>query len=139
MFLIKRNSSISDTALKEIKTFVSMTIESMLLTKEGTLNMFKQYDIVLICSLEGNYLVTDIYQLSKFALTDKKNIRKHNVPFYTAARSLDSKEDFIVYFDEHKEKGLGIKNLQAFYYICELLETVEVDVFSSQKFKCVWQ
>ncbi|MFD1031598.1 hypothetical protein [Metaplanococcus flavidus] len=138
MFLVKRKYSVSDMDLKEIQTFVSKTIESMLMTKEETLNIFKRFDMVLICSMEGSYLVIDIFQLSKFTLSDQKNIQKQNIPFYTAARSINSKEETIIYLDVHKEKGLGIKNLQAFYYICELLDTMDIDVFSSQKFKCVW-
>ena len=138
MFLVKRKNSISDKDLKEIETFVSKTIESMLMTKEETLNIFKQFDTVLICSIEGSYLVIDVFQLSKFNLSDQKNIQKRNIPFYTAARSLHSKEETIVYLDEHKEKGLGVKNLQAFYYICELLDTMDIDVLSSREFKCCW-
>lgn len=138
MFLLKRNLSLNDGEIREIKIFVSKTIESMLTTKEETLNIFKQYDLILICSWEGNYLVIDIFQLSKFALSDKKYVRRHNIPFYTAARSLGHKEETIVYLDNHKEKGLGIKNLQAFYQICDLLETLDIDVFSSQEYKCVW-
>ncbi|WP_422124562.1 hypothetical protein DHX103_07015 [Planococcus sp. X10-3] len=138
MFLIKRKSSISDSDLIELQTFVSKTIESMLMTKEETLNIFKAFDMVLICTMEGNYVVTDVFQLSKFTLSDQKNLQKPNIPFYTAARSLGSEEETIVYLDVHKEKGLRIKNLQAFYYICELLDTMEIDVVSPQEFKCFW-
>lgn len=138
MFLFKRNLPLSTPELNEIKDFFSQTIEKMLTTKEETLNILKQYDMVLICSWEGNYLVTDIYQLSKFSLSDRKDIRKQNLPFYSAARSLDHKKETIIYFDEHKEKGLVIKNLQAFFYICDLLETLDVDVFSAYEYKCVW-
>ena len=138
MFLVNKKFSLSDADLKEVKIFISKTIESMLITREETLNIFKRFDLALVCALEGNYLVVDIFQLSKFTLSENKNIQRQNVPFYTAARSLGSKEEVIVYLDDHKEKGLGIKHLQAFYYICELLETVDIDVLSSQQYKCVW-
>src|SRR5688572_24477765 len=123
MFLVKKKFSISDADLKEIRLFVSKTIESMLITKEETLNIFKRFDLALVCTLEGNYLVVDIFQLSKFTLSENKKIQRQNIPFYTAARSISVKEEVIVYLDDHKEKGLGIKHLQAFYYICELMET----------------
>lgn len=138
MLLFKKCASLSSAELNEIKKFVGKTIESMLITREETLYIFKQYDTVLSCSLEGNYLVIDIYQLSKFALHDKQNLRKHNIPFFSAARSLDHKEETIVYWDDHKQKGFGIKKIQAFYHMCDLLETMEIDVFSAQQFKCVW-
>lgn len=138
MFLFKKSFSLSEPEQKELQKFVSKTIESMLATKEETLNIHKKFDTALVCSLEGNYLVFDIYQFSKFALYDKKNARRHNVPFYTAARSLNKNEETIIYTDDHKQKGLGIKNVQAFYYICDLLETVDINVFSAEKYKCFW-
>lgn len=138
MFLFKRSLSLTDHELNEIKDFVGKTIEKMLTTRDETLNIFKQYDMVLICSWEGNYLVTDIFQLSKFVISDRKDIRKHNTPFYVAARSLDNKKETIIYLDEHKEKGLVVKNLQTFYYVCDLLKTLDVEVFSAEEYKCIW-
>lgn len=138
MFLFRRNLSLTDSELNEIKEYVGKTIEKMLITKEETLNILKQYDMVLICSWEGDYMVTDIFQLSKFKISDRTDIRSQNTPFYTVARSLNSKKETILYLDEHKEKGLMIKNLQAFYYVCDLLKTLDVDVFSAQEYKCVW-
>lgn len=138
MFLLKRNVSLTDHELKEIKQSVKKTIEKMLVTKDETLNILKPYDMVLICSWEGNYLVMDIFQHSKFTVFDRKDLKRKNTPFYIAARSLHNIEEPIVYLDEHKDKGLGIKNLQAFYYVCELLMTLDIDVFSSQEYKCVW-
>lgn len=138
MFIFKRNLSLNDTELNEIKKFVSITIEEMLTTREETLNIFKQYDLVLICSWEGNYLIMDIYQLSKFTISDRTNIRDQNRPYYSAACSLDHRRDTIVYFDEHREKGLVIKNLLAFYYVCDLMQTLDIEVFSAQEYKCTW-
>lgn len=138
MFLFKRKLSLNDAELEEIQEFVSVTIEKMLTTREETLNILRQYDLVLICSWEGNYLVMDIYQLSKFTTSDRTNIRSQNIPYYSAACSLDQQRETIVYFDEHKEKGLVIKNLLAFYNVCELMQSFEVEIFSAQYYKCTW-
>ncbi|MFD1032621.1 hypothetical protein [Metaplanococcus flavidus] len=138
MYLFKKKFSLSAADEFEIKEFVSKTIEKMLITKEETINIHKDSDTVLSCSLEGNYIVVDIYQLSKYALHIHNQKRNHNIPFYTAARSLNNYEETIVYFDDHKAKGLGVKNLQAFYYICELLDALDIEVVSAQSFKCVW-
>lgn len=138
MFLFKRNLSLNDAELEEIQEFVSVTIEKMLTTREETLNILRQYDLVLICSWEGNYLVMDIYQHSKFTTSDRTNIRIQNIPYYSAACSLDQQRETIVYFDEHKEKGMIIKNLLAFYYVCELMQSLDVEVFSAQYYKCTW-
>lgn len=138
MLLFKKNFALSNTDQNELKRFVSNTIESMLSTREETLNIFKNFDVVLLCSLEGNYLVIDIYQLSKFTPFEKKNAKNYNVPFYRAARSLSKYEETTIYIDDHKEKGLRIKNIQAFYFICDLLETFDIDAFSAEEYKCVW-
>lgn len=111
----------------------------MLTAREETLHIHKPYDMVLICSGEGNYLVMDIYQLSKFISSNSKAVQRLNNPFYTAARSLDSKKETIVYLDEHQEKGLMIKNLQAFYHICNLMNTLDIHVLSAKEYRCVWK
>lgn len=139
MFLFRKNLSLTMTELHDIKTFFQEAIERMLITKEKILHISKRYDMVLICSWEGNYLVMDVYQYSKFTKSKKKEAMNANIPFYTAARSLYSKKEVIVYHDTHKEMGLMLKNLQAFYYICELLRTLNVHVSSSQEYKCVWE
>lgn len=128
----------SSSKLNEITNFVAVTIERMLTTKEETLNIIEQYDMVLICAWEGEYLTIDIYQLSKFKLSKNKDFRVQNIAFFSAARSLRQGNEFIVYVDDHKETGLGIKNLQAFYYVCTLMDTVEVDVISEHTYSCVW-
>lgn len=138
MLLFQKNFALSTTDQIEIQRFVSNTIESMLSSREETLNIYKKFDMLLLCSLEGNYLVIDIYQLSKFTPFEKKNSRNYNVPFYRAARSLSKYEETIIYIDDHKEKGLRIKNVKAFYHICDLLETFDIDAFSAEKYKCVW-
>lgn len=138
MFLFKKNISLNDAEFKEIEEFVSKTIEKMLTTKEETFNILRPFGMVLICSWEGNYIVSDIFQLSKFSVADKKDIRRQNTPYYTAARSLDHKKEVIVYLDDHECKGLLIKELQAFYHVCDLLKTVDVNVLSAKEYKCVW-
>ncbi|TWT00124.1 hypothetical protein [Planomicrobium sp. CPCC 101079] len=138
MFLLKRNLSLSTSDLKEIKDFFSRTIEKMLTTKDETLNVLKRYDMVLICSWEGSYLVMDVFQLSKFAISNRKNVRRHNIPYYVAARSFDKSKETIVYLDEHKEKGMAVENLQAFYHIRDLLNTLEVHVVSANEYECIW-
>ncbi len=138
MFLFKRNSSLTSAEFNEIKEFFSETIEKMLLTKENTLNIHKKYDLVLLSAWEGKFLVMDIFQLSKFNTSSKMKIRYQNHPFYTAARALDESKETIVYLDEHEEKGLTIQTLQAFYHICYLLETFDINVVSVKEYECIW-
>lgn len=138
MSIFKRNLSLTNIELDEIKLFFQETVERMLMTREKILHISKRYDMVLICSWEGNYMVLDIYQYSKFTNSQQKEILNANTPFYTAARSLYIQE-MIVYQDTHKEKGLRLKDLQAFYYVCELLKTLKIRVFSAAKYKCVWE
>lgn len=70
MFLFKRIFLLSAPERNKIKDFVGITMEKMLITKEETLNILKQCDMVLISSLEESYLVIDIYQLSKFTVSN---------------------------------------------------------------------
>lgn len=71
-------------------------------------------------------------------MSDRKDIQRQNVPFYTAARSLNSKKETLIYLDEHKKQELVIKNLQAFNYVCYLLNTLDIEVSSGQEYKCIW-
>ncbi|ANU09204.1 hypothetical protein BBH88_02070 [Planococcus antarcticus DSM 14505] len=138
MFAFKRRQAISDSDLDELKIFLSSTLEKMLLTRDETLNTLKKYDLVLISSWEGSYLVADIFQLSKFNLTDGRAERGKNVPFYTIARSFTRKNDLIVYLDEHQNKCMRLKNLLAFRHTCYLLQTVDIEVLSERKYTCTW-
>lgn len=138
MFAFQKRPALSDSDLDEVKFFVSTTLEKMLLTRDETLNTLKKYDLVLICSWEGGYLIADIFQMSKFNLTNGRAERGKNVPFFVVARSFSLKKDLIVYTDEHENKCMRIKNLQAFHHICYLLQTVDIEVSSEKEYTCIW-
>lgn len=138
MFSFKKKQGLTDSELDDIKAFLSSTLEKMLMTRDETLNTFKEYDLVLISSWEGGYIVTDIFQLSKFSLIEEKAERGVNVPYYTVARSFSHKKDLIVYLDEHENKAMRLKNLQAFHHICYLLQTVDIEVSSKKEYTCIW-
>lgn len=138
MFSFKKKEGLADSELDDIKVFLSSTLEKMLLTREETLNTYTKYDLVLMCSWEGGYIVADIFQMSKFNWVDGKAERGKNIPFYTAARSFTRKKDYIVYMDEHENKAIRLKNLQAFHHICYLLQTVDIEVSSNKEYTCLW-
>ncbi|MGH2319191.1 hypothetical protein ACRC6Q_15600 [Planococcus sp. SE5232] len=140
MFSFKRKQGLTDLELDDVRAFLSSTLEKMLMTRDETLNTYEKYDLVLISSWEGGYIVADIFQLSKFKfnLVEGKAERGINIPYYTVARSFSHKKDLIVYLDEHENKAMRLKNLQAFHHICYLLQTVDIEVSSKKEYTCIW-
>lgn len=138
MFSFKKKQGLADSELDDIRDFLSSTLEKMLMTRDETLNTYEKYDLVLMSSWEGGYIVADIFQLSKFNLVEGKIERGVNVPYYTVARSFSHKTDLIVYMDDHESKAMRLKNLQAFHHICYLLQTVDIEVSSKKEYTCIW-
>lgn len=137
MFILKRKPSLSEYDMEELKDFVANTIEVMLLTKEEIIHVLTKYNLVLICSWERGFIEGSIFQLSTFDIS-KGLSSVTNVPLYSGRRQFNKNDDSIVYIDDNDLKGLTELNLLAFYCLCELIRTYDVEVVSSKRYMCKW-
>lgn len=138
MFILKRKPSLTVHVMEELKEFVGKTVEVMLLTKEETIHAITKYDLVLIFSWEREYIEGSIFQLSTFDIAKNGLSSLNNTPLYSGKRHFNKKDDAVVYIDDNDLKGLSERNILAFYNICELIRTFEVEVVSSKRYMCKW-
>lgn len=139
MFIFKRKPSLSKGNLAELKKFIGSTIEFMLLTKEETIHVLEKYDLVLLFSWEGSFIEGNLYKFSTFTLAETGLSSLINEPLYTEIRFFDKSDDEVKYIDDEKIKELSPSNLVAFYNICELIRTVEIEIISPKRYKCFWK
>lgn len=138
MFLFKREPVDSKHNLEELKNFVAQTVETMLMTREETINISEKFDLVLIFSWDNGYIEGAIYHWSTFDISKGRTIASQNLPLYIETRLLNTSEDTVVYIDDERIKNLPLNIQQIFYAICELVRIFDVEVSSKNKYKCIW-
>ncbi|MGI2327577.1 hypothetical protein [Planococcus sp. YIM B11945] len=139
MFIFKRKPTQVSENLDVMKKFIAQTLESMLETREETIHFMEKYDLILIFSWEDEYIEGSIYQYSTYIKAKEGIGRLQNAPLYIEKRFLDKEDKTVVYVDDNRIRNFTAKNLRAFYCMCELISIFEIEVTSSNKYKCVWQ
>ena len=137
MFIFKREPVDSTHDLEKLKKFVAETVETMLITREETINISEEYDLALIFSWEGKYIEGSIYQWSTLDISKGGTVASQNTPLYIEKRYINKNEDTVVFIEDERIKKLPIKNLQIFYVVCELIRIFDVEVISNYKYKCI--
>jgi hypothetical protein len=138
MFIFKRKPTPVYDNLDVFKNFIAQTLESMLETREETIHFMEKYDLLLIFSWENDHIEGSIYQYSKYIKSKEGMGRFHNAPLYTEKRYLDKDDKTVAYIDDNLIRNFTAENLRAFYCICELISIFEIEVTSSNTYKCVW-
>lgn len=139
MFIFRRRNSLNEAAVEELKSFVARTLEKMLLTKEETLHIIEKYDLVLVFSWDGKYIMGSIYQFSKYSGSVDWPAGSFNASLYKGERNFNNQEDTIEYIDDRLLKGLKRRHLDTFSYLCLLISTFDVEVTSNREYKCTWK
>lgn len=139
MFIFKKKPSLAEADIEKLKKFVGNTIEAMLLTKEETLNISERYKLVLVYSWGGDYMEGSIFQWSSFQLSEKGLRSLTKAPLYTAKHYFNKKNNSIEHIDDKEIKAMSHSELLLFNGLCNLIQTFEVEVNSSNHYCCVWK
>ena len=139
MFIFKRKPSLSEVDTTNLKKFVGKTIEVMLSTKEETIHVLENDNLVLMFSWESQYIEGSIYELSSFQMAKTGLSSLINTPLYTEKHYFNKKIDSIEYIDDNEIKTMSRSQLLVLYSMCELIRTFEIEATSPNKYSCKWE
>ncbi|WKA58333.1 hypothetical protein QWY16_17835 [Planococcus shenhongbingii] len=138
MILFKRTPLLTDKDKIHLKQLVGKTVEAMLQSKEETLYIMEKYELVFICSWEGEYIDCSLYHRSSINVFKSGKIGFQKEPIFTEKRYFHKKNDTLIYLDKNQLMEFPPRNLEAFYYTCELVQNFEIEVNSVYDYTCVW-
>lgn len=138
MAIVKKEAITEDYQMKEMKKFVAQTLDVMLKSKDVTLNVWENYDIVLVFSWERDYIKGAVYHWSTFNISKGRTISSKNKPLFTSRRFLKIKGKNEVFYDENGLKELTRKNLAVFYPVSQLVANYKVKATTNNRLKCYW-
>ncbi|ANU13306.1 hypothetical protein BBI08_05400 [Planococcus halocryophilus] len=139
MFRFKRSSSSTNLDLTELKTFVSKTLEVMLISREETIYPIRKYDLLLVFTWEKNCIEGSIFQLSRYQSSKNSSSYILNAPLFLEKRDFYREAKSIVFIDTEKVSRLTAQNLLAFQTICKLIDIFDIEATSSNRYKCIWK
>ncbi|OHX54034.1 hypothetical protein BB776_05760 [Planococcus salinarum] len=98
----------------------------------------KKYDLILVFCWENHSINGSLYQYSTFNVCEIGFSNIRNLPLYEVKRHFRKDDDSTVYIEDDTIKKFSKANQRVFYTLSELLNIFEIEVHSSQVYKCTW-
>ncbi|NKE04725.1 hypothetical protein [Mesobacillus selenatarsenatis] len=125
MFNSKKDRSLTQYEINEVMGFVTNTINRALSTGQA-LDVMEKYDLVLVASINGEYIQGSVYQFSHCNIVNNESIELHETPLFAAERHYLNMEDFRDYLNEEHLETMDQTNIQAVLLMSGLIRSFKL-------------
>ncbi|MGV2939611.1 hypothetical protein AB5I83_08480 [Mesobacillus sp. LC4] len=125
MFNSKKDRSLTQYEINEVMGFVTNTINRALSTGQA-LDVMEKYDLVLVASINGEYIQGSVYQFSQCNIVNNESIELHETPLFAAERHYLNMEDFRDYLNEEHLETMDQTNIQAVLLMSGLIRSFKL-------------
>ncbi|MBT2686038.1 hypothetical protein [Bacillus sp. ISL-37] len=125
MFNSKKDRSLTQYEINEVMGFVTNTINRALSTGQA-LDVIEKFDLVLVASINGEYIQGSVYQFSQCNIVNNQSIELHETPLFVAERHYLNMEDFRDYLNEEQLETMDERNIQAVLLMSGLIRSFKL-------------